>query len=104
MFKKNLTSLVEGVEITDATEDIKQGKTVGKYKVTPNGIYRPDNKYLPKSAITEVIQDKGSVHVTGCCAGGVPVDRLVIKTVADPFIFIFDSTKQVSKVREILSI
>lgn len=104
MFKKEYVSLVDGIVIEDANSDYKTGKTVGKYKITSNGIYRPDKKYLPKSAVTDIVQDKGSTHVTGCCIGVVPVDRLILKANDMPFVFDFDSEKQVDKAREILGL
>lgn len=104
MFKKNYVTLAEGCEISDPAADIKGARTVGKYKVSANAIYRPDNRYFPKAAIKEVVQDKGSVHVTGCCIGCVPTDRIVLFSENSNAVFDFDSVKQVEKAREIMGI
>lgn len=104
MFKKQYVTLVQGYEIENPGADIKSAKNVGKYKVSTNAIYRPDNRYFPKSAIKDVIQDKGSTHVTGCCIGCVPTDRIVLFSEEGNAIFDFDSVKQVEKARGIMGI
>lgn len=86
-------SLVPGVELPDVKEDYRTAARVGQYKASGRALYRPDNTYLPFSAVTEVRRDKGSVHVTGCCAGGVFVERLVVTTGAGRTAFLFDSVK-----------
>lgn len=45
-------------------------------------------------AVKSYTIDKTSVHVSGCCAGGVPVDRIIFDTETDRFSFIFDSKKR----------
>lgn len=104
MFKKNYESMAAGTTVEDPNEDAKNAKRVGKYKISASAIYTPDNRYLPKAAIETVVQDKGSVHVTGCCIGCVPVDRLIVTVDSKPVVFDFDSEKQVKKAREILGI
>lgn len=103
MFKKKFESMIT-LQLDNPNEDYKKGKRVGKYIVTANAIYRPDNKYLPKEGITGHSLDKGSVHVTGCCIGVVPVDRIVFAAEDKPFIFEFDSKKQVLKALGILGL
>lgn len=100
LFKMRYTSLVEGIVIEDENADVKSGKTVGQYKVSANAIYRPDGKYIPFSTIEEVVQDKGTVHVTGCCIGAVAVDRLVVTAGGKKYAFAFDSEKDAKYVRE----
>ena len=104
MFARKLQSLTEEHGLTDPAADYRSAKKVGKYKVSAKAIYRPDGKYLPGAAVSGVVQDKGTVHVTGCCIGCVPVDRLVMTAENQPFVFEFDSEKQVLRVREILGI
>ena len=103
MFGSKLVSLVEGHTIEDAAADKKTAKRVGQFKVSAKAIYRADNKYLPFEAVTGYTCDKSSVHVTGCCAGCVPVERMVFETCnGDKIQFLFDSQKDLDKVIEIL--
>ena len=104
MFWNKYETLTPGVDVPDPRADKKTGKNLGKYKVSANAIYRPDGKYLPVAAIETVIQDKGSVHVTGCCIGCVSVDRIVVNAIGGRrFSFEFDSVKQAQKALEIIS-
>ena len=102
LFKKNFTTLVEGAPVDDAESDFKEAKTIGKYRFGKKAVYRPDYSYVPYSEITAVVKDKGSVHVTGCCAGGVPIDRLVITAGGKPFVFEMDSPKAQEKAAGII--
>ena len=92
MFTKKYTSLVESVTVNDPAADIKTSQKMGRYKLGKYAIYQPESRYLPYTAINTIKQDKGTTHVTGCCIGCLPVDRLVIR-LADgkPFVFEFDS-------------
>lgn len=85
-------------EIEDPAADNKSAVHVGQYKVSDNAIYMPDGRYLPFAAVTDAVCDKTSVHVSGCCAGCVPVDRIVFATENGKFPFIFDSKKDQDKV------
>ena len=98
MFTKKYTSLVESVTITDPAADIKTSQKMGRYKLGKYAIYQPDSRYRPYTAINTIKQDKGTTHVTGCCIGCLPVDRLVIR-LADgkPFVFEFDSEEMAEK-------
>lgn len=86
-------SMVPGVELPDVKEDYRTARRAGQYKASERALYRADNTYLPYSAITEIRRDKSSVHVTGCCAGGVFVERIVVTTAAGKTAFLFDSVK-----------
>ena len=101
MFNKKFTSLEKEITIDNAEADYKAAKRVGQFKVSENAIYKPDGTYLPVSAVTEVTVDKSSVHVSGCCAGGVPVDRMIFDTESARYPFLFDSKKDVKKVLSI---
>ncbi len=103
MFKKNFVSLVDGVVIENVSEDYKTAKSMGKYKISENALYKGDYTYLPFSAIDSVVCDKGSVHVTGCCIGCLPVDRIVVRVGENPFIFEFDSKKAAEKAASLMS-
>lgn len=102
MFLMKLQSLVPKQEISDAKEDYKSAKRVGQYKVSTKAIYQPDGGYVPFAAVKDYVLDKSSVHVTGCCAGGVPVERIILITDEGKFPFIFDSQKAVDKVVELM--
>lgn len=104
MFLIKLQSLVPKHEISDAKEDYKSAKRVGQYKVSAKAIYQPDGGYVPYKAVKDYVLDKSSVHVTGCCAGGVPVERIVLITDEGKFPFIFDSQKAVDKVVELMKL
>ena len=98
MFAKKYTSLVENVTVNDPATDIKTSQKMGRYKLGKFAIYQPDRRYLPYAAINTIKQDKGTTHVTGCCIGCLPVDRLIIR-LADgkPFVFEFDSEEMAEK-------
>ena len=66
IFFKNLSSLIDGVELADAAADRKSGRYIGQYRVSAHAIYQPDGKYLPFRAIERIVQDKTSFHVSGC--------------------------------------
>ena len=73
-----------------------------QYKISANAIYKPDKTYLPVKAVVSVVHDRTAVHVSGCCAGGVPVERLVFSTDGGKYPFIFDNNKDINKVLEII--
>jgi len=104
MFGKKLESLETEYILEDVALDIKTAKRIGQYKISSNAIYKPDGTYLPVAAITGVTADKTSVHVSGCCAGGVPVERLIFDTAQGRYPFIFDTKKDVEKVLGIVKI
>lgn len=104
MFWMKLQSLVPGQEISDAREDYKSAKRVGQYKVSTKAIYQPDGGYVPFAAVKDYVLDKSSVHVTGCCAGGVPVERMILVTDEGKLPFIFDSKKAVDKAVELMKL
>lgn len=92
MFGRKYSSLVENITVSDPETDIKGAKKMGKYKLGQFAVYQPDRRYLPYAAIETIKQDKGTTHVTGCCIGCLPVDRLVIRIAGNkPFVFEFDS-------------
>lgn len=97
MFEKKFTCVEEAFAIENINDDYKHAKRVGQYKVSERAIYRPDNTYLPVSAVVKLSHDKTSVHVSGCCAGGVPVERLVFTTDNNIYQYIFDTTKDIQK-------
>ena len=104
MFLMKLQSLVPRQEISNAKEDYKSAKRVGQYKVSTKAIYRPDGGYVPFAAVKDYVLDKSSVHVTGCCAGGGPVERIILITDEGKFPFLFDSQKAVGKIVELMNV
>ena len=102
MFGRKYVPLEEGSVIEDAAADVKSAKRVGQYKLSKNAIYKADGTYLATSVVTDITHDKTSVHVSGCCAGGVPVERLIFDTEKGRYPFLFDTTKDVEKVMNIL--
>lgn len=102
MFKKKLIPMEDGTTLENVEADYKTAKRVGQFKVSANAIYKPDGTYLPFAAVTETTHDKTSVHVSGCCAGGVPVDRIILDTEKGRFPFIFDTAKDVQKILDVI--
>jgi len=102
MFGKKLIAIDEKHYLDNAEADYKNAKRIGQFKVSENAIYKPDGTYLPLSLVSGITQDKTSVHVSGCCAGGVPVERLIFDTEDGRYPFIFDSKKDVDKVLKII--
>jgi len=98
MFGKKLNSLVPGVRLEDPKADYKSARFSGQYRLSDRAIYRPDGSYLPFSAVKDTLHDQTTVHVSGCCAGGVPVERIVFITENAKIPLIFDSKKQVEAV------
>lgn len=103
MFGKKFLSVIEGFELDNPAEDCKSAIRIGQYKVSNLAIYKPDGSYLPFEKVTDTVCDKTSVHVSGCCAGGVPVERIIFVTDAGKYPFIFDTAKDVSRVLEKLN-
>lgn len=97
LFQTKLKSVIDTVTIENAKEDKKKAKRIGQYKFTKNAIYKEDGTYLPINAITGYTQDRTSVHVSGCCAGGVWVERIIFDTDSGRFPYIFDTLKDIEK-------
>ncbi len=103
MFWRKYTTLAAGAEVENPKADYKGARRLGKYRLGTLAIYQPDGKYLPYRAIVSVKQDTGTTHVTGCCIGCLPVDRLVIRTKEEkPFVFEFDSEKMAAEALSIV--
>lgn len=71
MFGKTYQSMTAGAELADPKAENKTATRVGQYKVSDRAIFKPDGSYLLFSEVTDFVCDKTSVHVSGCCAGGV---------------------------------
>ncbi len=97
LFQTELKSVIDSIVIENAKADKKKAKRIGQYKFSENAIYKEDGTYLPIKAITGYTQDRTSVHVSGCCAGGVWVERLIFDTEDKRFPYIFDTLKDVEK-------
>lgn len=98
MFGKKYVPVDGASEIPSPEVDVKSAKRVGQYKISEMAIYKPDGTYLPLSEIEELTHDRTSVHVSGCCAGGVPVERIIFDTANGRYPFIFDTVKDVENV------
>ena len=101
MFNKKWTALETGSELEEVNSDYKNAKRIGQFKISSKAIYKPDGTYLPFSIVTDITHDQTSVHVSGCCAGGVMVERLIFDTENGRYPFIFDTKKEAEKVIEI---
>ena len=86
-----------GTELENPKAEYKNASHVGRYKLSDKVWFMPDNSYVCISDVTSFVQDKGSVHVTGCCAGGVMVDRIILSAGSMKFVFLFDTKKEVEK-------
>ncbi|MBQ0000724.1 MAG: hypothetical protein KBT01_04195, partial [Clostridiales bacterium] len=89
MFGRKWRSLEEGTGIADPQQDYRTAKRIGQFKLSENAIYKPDGTYLPLNIIKEITHDRTAVHVSGCCAGGVMVERLIFHTAAGKYPFLF---------------
>lgn len=101
MLFRTWKSMTPGVELSDPEADYRSARRAGQYRVSALALYQPDGSYLPFSAVTEVRRDRSSVHVTGCCIGGVPVERVTAVTPAGKKAFLFDSAKTADRVAEL---
>lgn len=103
MFETRWKSAIEGKEVDDPKADHKTAKRTGRYKFSEQAVYLTDERYIPYETITEVTRDKASVHVSGCCAGGVMVDRLLLTlTNGKKEPLLFDSGREVEKALEFM--
>lgn len=98
MFGKKFQSLAAGFALEDPKGDYKTSRRSGQYRVSSQAIYQPGGSYIPFAAVKACIHDQTSVHVSGCCAGGVPVERIVFITENEKIPMIFDTKKQVEAV------
>lgn len=103
-------SLAKHISITDPKADRKGSTRVGKYHLGKEALffpYFPYDKYIPYTAIKSLETREGSVHVTGCCAGGVPVKVLVVEYYEDvdklkKEKLIFDWQREIDKILSLL--
>lgn len=95
---KKYTSLAAGMVLDDPKADYKESRFLGQYRISSKAIYKNDGSYLPFAAVRECVHDQATVHVSGCCAGGVPVERIVFITETERISMIFDSKRQVETV------
>lgn len=102
MFGKKFLSLVKGFSLEDPGADYKLSKRSGQYRLSSRAIYQPGGSYVPFAAVRECIHDQTHVHVSGCCAGGVPVERIVFITDNEKIPMIFDTKKQVESVLKLV--
>lgn len=98
MFGKKFYSLVSGAALEDPKADYKLSRFSGQYRLSSRAIYRSDGGYVPFAAVKECVHDRASVHVSGCCAGGVSVERIVFITENEKIPLLFDTKKQVTTV------
>lgn len=102
MFGKKFFSLVPAVTLENPKGDYRSARWSGQYKVSARAIYRPDGGYIPFVAVTGCTHDQTGVHVSGCCAGSVPVERIVFLTAEQRIPLIFDTKKQVDKILKLV--
>ena len=70
--------MLPGRTLDHVKEDYQSADKIGPCRVSGAAFYGPDGSYLLLQDITDAVSGMGSAHVTGCCAGSVPVPRVVI--------------------------
>lgn len=95
--------MIKGHTLSDTKADLASAEKIGPYRVGRQALYGPDGGYLLLADITEAIRGTGSAHVTGCCAGGVPVPRVVAVTAEKKFPLLFDNDKNADRLAEVLT-
>lgn len=103
-------SIAKHITIDNPKEDRKGAVRVGKYHLGKQALFLPRfpyDEYIPYAAIKSIEARDGSVHVTGCCAGGVPVKVLVVEFYEDvdklkKERLIFDWASEIEKMYELL--
>lgn len=98
-----LFPMIKGHTLPDARADYAQAQKIGFYRLSDHALYCPDGGYLLRRDITQAIRGTGSAHVTGCCAGGVPVPRVVAVTAEKKFPLLFDTEKAAIRLEEALN-
>lgn len=73
-------SLLDGQTLADAKQDYASAEKVGPFRLSAKAFYQQDGGYVLREAIQNAVSGWGATHVTGCCAGGIPVPRVVITT------------------------
>lgn len=100
LFQKKFVSLTPSVVLEDPSADYKTAKRLGQYRLSSLALYQPSGNYLPIAAITHAEIGTGATHVTGCCAGGVPVPRVLVNTADRKFQFLCDTPKMAQTMLE----
>lgn len=75
------TPMIEGRTVADAKTDRRSAVKYGACRLSQEALYLPDGSYLLRSDITDAESRMGAAHVAGCCAGGVPVPRVIVTDV-----------------------
>lgn len=95
--------MVPGQILADPKEDYRSAQKIGPFRVSQQALYLPNGTYLLRSAILEITNDWGCAHVTGCCAGGIPVPRVVITTAEKKIPFLCDKEAIAKRLVEALT-
>lgn len=103
MFFSKFEPLIEGQTLPDPKADYSTAEKVGPYRISQLAFYLPDKRYLLRSSILEAEKGTGYAHVTGCCAGGIPVPRIVISTEKQKFPFLCDHEKDAIRLTQELN-
>lgn len=89
--------MIPGQTIDNPKADYRTAEKFGFFRISDTAFYQPNGSYLPRHLIENAVIGWGSAHVTGCCAGGIPVPRLVITAGEKKFQFLCDSEKIAAK-------
>lgn len=103
MFFGDYEPMLEGQTIADPKNDYRSAQKYGFFRISDQAFYQPNRCYLPRSVIRSAEVSMGSAHVTGCCAGGVYVPRLVIHTDTKKFPILCDNAKLAESIADALN-
>lgn len=97
--------------LVDPAKDRAGAEKIGQYRVGPEAIWLPAfpvDKYIPFGAIRQVISRASELHPTGCCGGGIPVTRILVRFdegngVNQEAMFVIEDSKKAQRFLEKLS-
>lgn len=91
MFLGRLEALLPDRTLADPKAVRASAEKIGPFRIAEEAVFMPNGTYLLRSDIQEVSWSMAAAHVTGCCAGGVPVPRVVFVTASKKFPILCDS-------------
>lgn len=92
-----LTPTIDGQTLADPKADYRTAQKIGSFRVSEAALYQPNGTYLLRSSIAGAESGMGKTHVTGCCAGGVPVPRVLITTIDGKKLQLLCDSKAISQ-------
>lgn len=93
------TPVIEGV-----VEDKKNGRKLGQYRFGQLAVYLPDNTYIARNAISNIVVSVENIPTKGCC--GIPAFSPTVTFYVDKrkFRLLASSEKQAASMRDALVI